>query len=169
MGTAKVRMENAERRMGGLRRSPCRVSHSTFELTVRLAGSGPVATSPEVSAFLLFVEPAEEFLESRIGLDFLDGVERVPQFVVGPGFVDEILARVAGWCRVPSAFATRHHVVPARGHRSFAKCATFGHAVDSIFLLKHNRSISIRQHSIRACELLAGLFHRLTPSAKGMD
>jgi len=61
-------------------------------LPVRLTGSGPVSPGPEERAFLLLIKPAKEFLKSRIGLDFLDGFERIPQFVVRPGFVNEILA-----------------------------------------------------------------------------
>jgi hypothetical protein len=49
---------------------------------IGLTGSEPVAPGPEEGAFLLLVKPAEEFLESRIGLDFPDRVERVQQFVV---------------------------------------------------------------------------------------
>src|SRR5438552_541486 len=41
-------------------------------LPIRLTGSGPVSTRPEEAAFLLLIKPAEEFLKSRIGLDFLD-------------------------------------------------------------------------------------------------
>jgi hypothetical protein len=45
-------------------------------------------------AVLLFVQPLQKLLESGICKDLLDAVEGVPQFVVRPGFVDEILA---GW------------------------------------------------------------------------
>src|SRR5438309_732757 len=103
---------------------------------IGLTGSGPVSPGPEEGAFLLLIKPAQEFLKSRIGLDSLDRVERVPQLVVRPGFVDEILAGVAGRCGVPSAFAARHHMVPARGHPSLTKGATFGHTADPIFLQK---------------------------------
>ena len=131
---------------------------------IGLTGSEPVAPGPEEGAFLLLVKPAEEFLESRIGLDFLNRVERVPQFVMRPGFMDEIFAGVAGRGRVPSSLAARHHVVPARGHLPMTKCAAFSHAADPIFQ-KHSHSLSIRQHSFGDCEPLAGLFHQLTPSA----
>jgi hypothetical protein len=60
-------------------------------------------------------------------LDFLDRVECVAELLVGPRFVDEILARVAGRCRVSSALASRDHVVPTCGHPSLTKCASCGH------------------------------------------
>ena len=104
---------------------------------IGLTGSEPVAPGPEEGAFLLLVKPVEEFLESRIGLDLLDRVERVPQFVVRPGLMDEILAGVAGWRRVPSAPAARDHVVPSRGHLSITKSANFVHTVGPIFLEQH--------------------------------
>ena len=107
---------------------------------IGLTGSEPVSPGPEEGGFLLLVKPAEEFLESRIGLDFLDRVERVPEFVVGPRLVDEILAGVAGWRRVPSALAARDHVVPSRGHPSLTKCASFGHTTDPILLQKNIHS-----------------------------
>ena len=115
---------------------------------IRLTGSEPVAPGPEEGAFLLLVKPAEEFLESRIGLNLLDRVERVPQFVVRPGLMDEILAGVAGRRRVPSALAARDHVVTSRGHLSLTKCAAFGHAADPILLRKNNHSTSTRQQFI---------------------
>jgi len=55
---------------------------------VRLAGSVPVASRPKERSFLLLVKPAKELLEPRIGLDLLDRVERVAQFVMRPRFVD---------------------------------------------------------------------------------
>jgi hypothetical protein len=134
-------------------------------LPVRLTGSGPVSPGPEEGAFLLLKEPAEEFLKSRVDLDFLDGIERIAQFVVRPGFVDEILAGVAGRCRVLSAFAARDHVVPSCGHLSLTKCATLSHTFNPTFLQKHNHWLSLRQHSFKNCEPLADLFHQLTPSA----
>ena len=115
---------------------------------IGLTGSEPIAPGPEEGAFLLLVKPAEEFLESRIGLDFLDRIERVPQFVMRPGLMDEILAGVAGWRRVPSAPAARDHVVPSRGHLPLTKCAAFGHAADSILLQKNSYSTSTRQQFI---------------------
>ena len=115
---------------------------------IGLTGSEPVAPGPEEGAFLLLVKPAEEFLESRIGLDFLDRIERVPQFVVTPGLVNEVFAGVAGRRRVPSSPAARDHVVTSRGHLSLTKCAAFGHAADPILLRKNNHSTSIRKQFI---------------------
>ena len=104
---------------------------------VRLTSSVTVSPGPEEGAFLLFVKPAEEYLKSRIGLDSLDVVERIPQFVVGPRLVDEILTGMAGRSDVSSAFATRHNVVPSRGHLSITKSANFVHTVGPIFLEQH--------------------------------
>ena len=106
-------------------------------LTVGLTCSGPISAGPEEGTFLLLVKPAEEFLKSRIGLDFLDVVERIPQFVVGPRFVDEILTGMAGRSDVSSAFAARHNVVPSREHLSVTKSANFVHTVGPIFLEQH--------------------------------
>jgi len=99
--------------------------------TVGPAGSGPVSPRPEESVWLLLVKPPEEFLKPRIGLDSLDGVEPVAQFVMRPGLVDEIFAGVTGWRRLRPALATRDHVMPARGHLAFAKHATLEHTRSS--------------------------------------
>ena len=115
---------------------------------IGLTGSEPVSSGPEEGAFLLLVKPAEKFLESRIGLDLLDRVERVPQFVVRPGLMDEILAGVAGRRRVSSALASRDHVVPTSGHHSLTKCASCGHTTGPILLRKNNHSTSTRQQFI---------------------
>ena len=132
---------------------------------IGLTGSGAISPGPEEGGVLLLVKPAKEFLKSRIGLDFLDRVECVAEIVVGPRFVDEILARVAGRCRVSSALASRDHVVPTSGHPSLTKCASCGHTSGPVFLQKHIHSVIVRHHSFESCEPLAGLFHQLTPSA----
>src|SRR6266516_7843294 len=105
MGTGKLRKHRARRSAVGL------------------AGSGPVSPGSEVRACLLLVKPAEEFLKPWIGLDLLDCVESVAQFLVRPGLVNEILAGVAGRRGFRSALATRHDVVPSRGHFAFAEYA----------------------------------------------
>ena len=107
---------------------------------VGLAGPLPIASSPEERPFLLLVKPAQELLEPGIGLDLLDRVKRVAQFVMRPGLVDEILAGMAGRSDVPPAFAARHYVVPACRHLSLTKCANFGHKTGQIFLEKHIHS-----------------------------
>ena len=75
---------------------------------------------------VLFLEPAQEFLVARVGLDFFDGVEVVAELVVGPGFVDEIFAGAAGRRGFASAFATRDDVVFAGGDVAIAEGALFG-------------------------------------------
>src|SRR5260370_37395746 len=101
---------------------------------VGLTGSGPVSPRSEERALLLLVKPPEEFLKPWIGLDFLYCVESVPQFVMRPGLVNEILAGGACRCCFRSALATRDHVVPSRWHVAFTECAAYDHTADSIFL-----------------------------------
>ncbi|SRR6266404_9355664 len=120
-------MKNAKCRIGTLLVFAFCVLTSTFGSAVRLTGSGPVSPGQEEGAFLLLVEPAEEFLKSRIGLDFLDGIKRIPQFVVRPGFVNEIFARVAGRDSCGPAFAARDDMVPSSMDRPLTKHASFGH------------------------------------------
>jgi len=101
---------------------------------VRLFGSVSVPPSPEERSVLLLVKPAKEPPKPRIGPDLSNRIELVAQFVVRPGLVDEVLAGMAGWSDVLSAFAARHNVVPSRGHLPFTKCASFVHTVSPIFL-----------------------------------
>ena len=75
---------------------------------------------------VLLLEPAQEFLVARVGLDFFDGVEVVAELVVGPGFVDEIFAGAAGGRGFASAFATGHDVVFAGGDVAITEAALFG-------------------------------------------
>jgi hypothetical protein len=103
---------------------------------VRPARSIPVAMGPEESSFLLLVEPTEELLEARIGLNPFNRIELVAQFVVRPGLVDEVFAGMAGRGDVSSAFATRHNVVPSRRHLPVTKCADSVHTFGRVFLLK---------------------------------
>jgi hypothetical protein len=63
-------------------------------------------------------------LKPGICHDLLHAVHRVPQLVVAPGLVDEILAGLAGWHGFISAFAPRHHMVLACLHPSMAKNAS---------------------------------------------
>lgn len=114
---------------------------STFTaLSVWLAGPISVPPSPEERSFLLPVEPPKEFLEAGIGLDLLDRIELVAQFVMRPRFVDEILAGMARRSDVPSPFTARHNMVPSSGHPPVAECASFVHTVSPTFLLKNNHS-----------------------------
>src|SRR5688572_19135057 len=82
---------------------------------------GSVAPSPEDGTLLLLVEPAQEFLGSRIDQNLFHGIERVAQLVMAPGLVDKVLARVAGRHNVPAAFAARHYVMTARGNFAFTE------------------------------------------------
>jgi len=88
---------------------------------------------------LLPVKPTKEFLEAGIGLNLLDRVELVTQFVMRPGFVDEILAGMASWSDVSSAFATRHNVVPSRGHLPATECTNSVHTVGPLVFLEDIR------------------------------
>lgn len=130
------------------------------DLPVWLTGSVPVATSPEKGSFLLLVKPTKELLEARIGLNLLDRVELVAQFVMRPRFVDEILAGMAGRGDVAPAFAARHNMMSSRGHLPVAECADFVHTVGPKFLLKDIHSC----RRLKVFEPLAGLFHQLTPA-----
>ena len=105
---------------------------------IGLTGSEPVAPGPEEGAFLLLVKPAEELLESRIGLDLLDRVERVPQFVVTPGLVNEVFAGVAGRHDFGPAFAARDNMVPSRGELSLTEHASLGHTAVLNLLVEHS-------------------------------
>jgi hypothetical protein len=78
---------------------------------------------------MLLVQPLEEFLKASIGQDDLYRVERIPQFVVTPSLVDEILKGMAGRHDFGSAFAARHHVMSARRDFSFTKHARLGHKI----------------------------------------
>jgi hypothetical protein len=85
---------------------------------VGLTGPVAIASSPEERSRLLPVEPAKNFLESRIGLDLLDFVEHVAQFVMCPRFVNKTLTRMTRRSDVAPAFAARHNVVPVWFRRS---------------------------------------------------
>ena len=72
---------------------------------------------------MLFMQPCEEFLETSIGQDRFHRIERVPKLVMTPGFVDEILARMAGGHDLRSALAARNNVMTARGNGSSTEYA----------------------------------------------
>ena len=94
-------------------------------LVVPLPGSGAISPGPEHGAFLLFVKPAKELLKAFVGQDSLDGIEHVAQFVMRPGFVNEIFARMAGRHCFASAFAARDDVMPAGAHIALTEYAAF--------------------------------------------
>lgn len=91
----------------------------------------PIAPSLKNCAVMLLIEPAEKFLEARVGQDFFHGVKFVTELVVCPGLVDEIFATVARGCDFASALAARDDVVSPRGDISFAKDADIVHTTGS--------------------------------------
>lgn len=86
-----------------------------------------VAAGAEDGVVLLFVQPLQEFLEPFVGLDFFHGIERVAEFVVGPGLVDEIFTGTAGGRGFASAFAARNDVMPPGGDGAAAEDTDFFH------------------------------------------
>ena len=127
---------------------------------VRLAGSLSIASSWEERSFLLLVKPAKKLLETRIGLNLLDRIELVAQFIMRPRLVDEILAGMAGRSDVTPTFAARHNMMPSRGHLPVAECASFVHTGGPIFLQQDIHSC----RRLKVFEPLVGLFHQLTPA-----
>jgi hypothetical protein len=80
------------------------------------------------------VQPGEELLKPGIRHDLLHAVHRVPQLIVAPGFMDEVLAGLAGWHGFVSAFAPRHHMMLACFHPSMAKnTSAFGCFIHALF------------------------------------
>lgn len=77
---------------------------------------------------MLFVKPLQEPLESRISLDFGRGVEGIPQLVVRPRLVNEVLTRMTGRLCVTSAFAPGYYVMLARGYVAQAEYAAVAHS-----------------------------------------
>jgi hypothetical protein len=112
--------------------------------------SGSIALTSESSGFVLFAQPLEELLKPGIGQNNFDSVERIAEFIVTPGFVDEILAAVARRYDFSSTFAARHNVVPSRGHLPLAKSANLVHTVYTTFLKKHIHSCCVQQHSFKS-------------------
>ena len=105
-------------------------------LPILSSASSSAALTAEEGTFMLFMQPREEFLETSIGQDRFHRIERVPKLVMTPGFVDEILTRMAGRSDVSSAFAAGHNVVPSRRHLPVTKFANFVHTVGPIFFQK---------------------------------
>ena len=65
---------------------------------------------------VLLVQPLEKFLETRVRQDGFHVVVSVPKFIVTPGFVDEILARMARGHDLRSALAARNNVMSPGWH-----------------------------------------------------
>jgi len=72
---------------------------------------------------VLLVQPLQEFLESAVSEDDFNRIERVAKFIMAPGFVDEILAGMAGWHDFRSALAAWHNVMTACGYGSLTEYA----------------------------------------------
>jgi len=66
------------------------------------------AVAFENSGVVLLVQPLEKFLKARVCKNDFYVVERVPQFIMTPGFVDKILAGMARGHDLRSALATRN-------------------------------------------------------------
>ena len=95
-------------------------------LAEAMLGSCAIVARAERCVGVLLLEPAQEFLVTRVGLDFFNGVEVVAQLIVRPSFVDEIFAGAAGRRGFASAFAARDDVVFAGGDVAMAEGALFG-------------------------------------------
>ena len=89
--------------------------------------AGAIATGLEDRSRFLLVQPAQKFLETFIRANFFHRIEIIAQLIVRPGFVDEILAALAGRRDLASALATRHDMMPARGHLPQTKDARVIH------------------------------------------
>jgi len=73
------------------------------------------------------MQPLEKSLETGVGQNGFHRVERAAKFVVTPGLVNEILARVARKHDLGSAFAARNHMMSTRWDLSLTKHARLGH------------------------------------------
>jgi len=93
------------------------------KLAVTAANSCPTALRAEHRGFVLLAEPLQELLKTSIRQDYFHSIECVTQFVMTPGLVDEILARVAGGYDFSASLAARNHVMAACGHLQFAENA----------------------------------------------
>ena len=89
----------------------------------------PTALAAENSRVLLPMQPLEEFLKTGISHNRFHRVERVAEFIVTPGLVDEILTGMAGGDNLGSALAARHHVMSPRRDLPFTERARIGHRI----------------------------------------
>ena len=101
-------------------KSPCRWPP---QLSIFPQPARATAVAFENSGVVLLVQPLEKFLKARVCKNDFYVVERVPQFIMTPGFVDKILAGMARGHDLRSALATRNDVVAARRHRSLTEYA----------------------------------------------
>ena len=67
------------------------------------------------------MQPLKKLLKTNVGENAFDGVESVPQFVMAPGLVDEIFARMACGLDFCSTLAARNDVMAASWHRAVAE------------------------------------------------
>ena len=79
---------------------------------------------------LLFVKPPKKFLKPIIRADFLHRIEVVPQLIMRPGLVDEILATVAGRRDFTSTLAARYDMMSPRGNFPQTKNTGVIHTMD---------------------------------------
>lgn len=100
---------------------------STSILQVFLSRPQPIAARFENGLGLLLIQPAQKLLKAFVGANLFDAVEYIAQFVMRPGFVDKILATVAGGYDLPAAFASRHNVMASRGHGTKTESANISH------------------------------------------
>src|SRR5436190_9372834 len=107
-------------------------TRKSFQRKVAIIDNGghsrSISTAPENCAVVLLVQPAQKFLQARVGKDLLNGIESVSQFIMRPGVVNKIFARVT--CRdgfYPS-LAARDHVMLPSGHFAITECALFSHS-----------------------------------------
>jgi hypothetical protein len=92
-------------------------------LSVFSRPSSTAALTPENSHVLLLVQPPKEFLETSVGQNCFRRVERVPELVMTPSLVDEILTGMARRQDLGSAFTARHHVMSTRRDLPFTEGA----------------------------------------------
>ena len=90
----------------------------------------PISVAPKGRGLLLLVKPAKKSLEPWIFKNLFDGIELVPEFIVRPRLVNEILARLARRNGFSSSLATRHHVMLVCGYLALAECTLFTHVAD---------------------------------------
>jgi hypothetical protein len=108
------------------------VGQAALSVAVRYAV--PITARAKNRVTPLLAQPGKKSLELRIAQDLFDRVEGIAQFVMRPGLVNEILARLAGGCCFAPAFATRDHMVSPRWYEAPTEGAGFsdGHASRSL-------------------------------------
>ncbi len=91
------------------------------------------------------MQPLEEFLKTSVGQNSLHRIERVAKFIVAPGLVDEILARMTGRRDLGSAFAARNHVMSTCRDLPFTESAFRSLSFDfRVLISRHLRYSEIK-------------------------